>query len=116
MGRKVQQRHAGRGAVQQVSLAIRVPEEQLGAAGASARDGASLLGRSGERVAQLRAAELQRRASPAAVAVTAKYGVPGLKYAMDLNGYYGGPPRLPLISIGPDAGRAIEEAFRDAKG
>jgi len=33
MGRKVQQRHAGRSALQQVSLEIRVPEEQLGAAG-----------------------------------------------------------------------------------
>jgi len=29
MGRKVQQRHAGRSALQQVSLEIRVPEEQL---------------------------------------------------------------------------------------
>lgn len=29
-------------------------------------------------------------------AVTAKYGVPGLKAALDLLGYYGGAPRLPL--------------------
>ncbi len=60
--------------------------------------------------------ELQRIASPAAVAVTTKYGVPGLKYAMDLNGYYGGPPRLPLIPVGPEAKREIEEAFREVKG
>jgi 4-hydroxy-2-oxoglutarate aldolase len=48
--------------------------------------------------------------------VTSKYGVPGLKYAMDLNGYYGGPPRLPLTVATPEARHEIEEAFRDLKG
>ena len=62
------------------------------------------------------AAELQQRVAPAAVAVTTRYGVPGLKYAMDLNGYYGGPPRLPLVPPGPEAKREIEAAFRDVKG
>jgi len=62
------------------------------------------------------AAELQRLAAPAAVAVTTKYGVPGLKYAMDLNGYYGGSPRLPLLPPSPEARREIEEVFRDVKG
>lgn len=62
------------------------------------------------------AADLQRRFTPAAVAVTTRYGIPGLKYAMDLNGYYGGPPRLPLLPVGPEARREIEEAFRDVKG
>ena len=60
--------------------------------------------------------DLQRRATRAAVAVTTKYGVPGLKYAMDLNGYYGGPPRLPLLPPGPEAKLEIEQAFRDVKG
>ena len=60
--------------------------------------------------------DLQRGVTPAAVAVTTGYGVPGLKYAMDLNGYYGGPPRLPLLPVGPEAKREIEEAFRDVKG
>jgi 4-hydroxy-2-oxoglutarate aldolase len=60
--------------------------------------------------------DLQRRASPAAVTVTTRYGIPGLKYAMELNGYYGGPPRLPLIPVGPEARREIESAFRDLKG
>ena len=62
------------------------------------------------------AADLQRRFSPAAVAVTTKYGIPGLKYAMDLNGYYGGPPRLPLAPLGPEAKHHIEEVFREVKG
>ena len=41
------------------------------------------------------AMDWQKRILRAAQLVTVKYGIPGLKYAMDLNGYYGGPPRLP---------------------
>jgi 4-hydroxy-2-oxoglutarate aldolase len=62
------------------------------------------------------AQDWQNRIAPAAVLVTTRYGIPGLKYAMDLNGYYGGPPRLPLIPPSPEARREIEEAFRDLKG
>ena len=58
----------------------------------------------------------QNRIGNPAALVTSKYGVPGLKYAMDLNGYYGGPPRLPLIVPTAEAKREIEEAFRDLKG
>ena len=62
------------------------------------------------------AMDWQRRISRAAVLVTVKYGIPGLKYAMDLNGYYGGPVRLPLSPIGPDAKREIEAAFDGIQG
>jgi len=58
----------------------------------------------------------QTRIAHAAALVTSKYGVPGLKHAMDLNGYYGGPPRLPLSVPALDARREIEDAFRDLKG
>jgi 4-hydroxy-2-oxoglutarate aldolase len=58
----------------------------------------------------------QNRIARAAMLVTGKYGVPGLKHAMDLNGYYGGPPRLPLSVPTPAARREIEEAFKDLKG
>lgn len=61
------------------------------------------------------ALDWQNRIGRAAALVTAKYGVPGLKYAMDLNGYYGGPPRLPLAPVGPEAKREIEEAFAGLK-
>ena len=44
------------------------------------------------------------------------YGVAGLKHAMDLNAYYGGPPRLPLVVPGAEARREIEEAFGAFKG
>jgi len=43
------------------------------------------------------AAALQRRMIPVNTAVTATYGIPGLKAALDRLGYYGGPPRRPLL-------------------
>jgi 4-hydroxy-2-oxoglutarate aldolase len=58
----------------------------------------------------------QNRIGRASTLVTATYGVPGLKYAMDLNGYYGGPPRLPLSVPTPEVKKEIEEAFKDLKG
>jgi 4-hydroxy-2-oxoglutarate aldolase len=58
----------------------------------------------------------QNRILRAAQLVTVKYGVPGLKHAMDLNGYYGGPPRLPLTAITPEAKKEIELAFDGLKG
>ena len=62
------------------------------------------------------AMDWQKRILRAAQLVTVKYGVPGLKYAMDLNGYYGGPPRLPLTAITPEAKQEIEQAFTGLKG
>lgn len=58
----------------------------------------------------------QNRIGRASALVTTKYGVPGLKHAMDLNGYYGGPPRLPLCVPTAEAKREIEEAFENLKG
>ena len=58
----------------------------------------------------------QGRISHPSILVTDMYGVPGLKHAMDLNGYYGGPPRLPFVPVSRDARREIEDAFRDLKG
>jgi 4-hydroxy-2-oxoglutarate aldolase len=62
------------------------------------------------------AKDWQNRIAKASVLVTTKYGVPGLKYAMDLNGYYGGPPRLPLCPPSAEAKKEIEAAFADLKG
>jgi 4-hydroxy-2-oxoglutarate aldolase len=62
------------------------------------------------------ARDWQNRITHAAQLVTTKYGVPGLKYAMDLNGYYGGPPRLPLTPVCPQAQREIEQAFDGIRG
>ena len=62
------------------------------------------------------ALDWQTRIAHAARLVTAKYGIPGLKHAMDLAGYYGGPPRLPLTVACPQAKREIELAFQDLRG
>jgi 4-hydroxy-2-oxoglutarate aldolase len=66
--------------------------------------------RNGDHSLALRA---QRKIATAAAIVGPKYGIPGLKYAMDLNGYYGGPVRLPLIPLSPAAKTEIEEVFRE---
>jgi len=42
------------------------------------------------------ALEIQNRIIPVNRAVTSKFGVAGLKAAMDLMGYFGGKPRMPL--------------------
>jgi 4-hydroxy-2-oxoglutarate aldolase len=57
------------------------------------------------------AEDWQDRIHLAAKLVTATYGIPGLKHAMDLNGYYGGMPRLPLTVCGPEAKNEIEKAM-----
>lgn len=45
------------------------------------------------------ALELQKRMLPVNKAITAKYGVAGLKAAMDMLGYFGGEPRAPLSKL-----------------
>jgi 4-hydroxy-2-oxoglutarate aldolase len=62
------------------------------------------------------ALDWQTRIAHAARLVTTRYGIPGLKYAMDLAGYYGGPPRLPLTVPCSQAKREIEHAFQDLRG
>ncbi len=62
------------------------------------------------------ASDWQNRIARAAQLVTTKYGIPGLKHAMDLNGYYGGPPRLPLTPVSPAGQREIEQAFEGLRG
>jgi 4-hydroxy-2-oxoglutarate aldolase len=53
----------------------------------------------------------QARIFPAARVLAQKYGIPGLKYAMELNGYYGGLPRLPFTPPSAEARTEIEKAF-----
>jgi 4-hydroxy-2-oxoglutarate aldolase len=48
-------------------------------------------------------AALQRRLVPVNRAVTARFGIPGLKAALDMRGYYGGPVRSPLQPLGDGA-------------
>ena len=41
-------------------------------------------------------------------AVTSRFGVSGLKYAMDKAGFYGGPPRRPLLPLKDDGRSEID--------
>jgi 4-hydroxy-2-oxoglutarate aldolase len=43
--------------------------------------------------------ELHLRMLPLNLAITSRFGVSGLKAALDMVGYYGGPPRLPLLPL-----------------
>jgi 4-hydroxy-2-oxoglutarate aldolase len=51
---------------------------------------------------------LQSQLTPLAKAVTTKYGIGGLKMVMDLTGYFGGNPRLPLKR----PGKEVEEELK----
>lgn len=61
------------------------------------------------------AAEKQRRLIDAANTVAGKYGVPGLKYACDLNGYYGGNPRVPLLPLSAEQKAEVTRAMADVR-
>ena len=57
------------------------------------------------------AQDWQDRVIPFARLIAGQYGIPALKYAMDLNGYYGGLPRLPFIPVSSDVKAEIEAVF-----
>ena len=56
---------------------------------------------------------LQGALIPLNNAVTARWGVPGLKAAMDLAGYYGGSPRAPLQPLDPACRGEMRSLLRD---
>jgi 4-hydroxy-2-oxoglutarate aldolase len=61
------------------------------------------------------AAEKQERVVPASRLVAAQYGIPGLKHACDLNGYYGGVPRIPLLPLNAQQKDEIAAAMSDLR-
>lgn len=58
------------------------------------------------------AARLQAIAAPLHRAIVARFGVPGVKAALDLLGLAGGPPRSPLRELGPGERGMVEEAMK----
>ena len=60
---------------------------------------------------QARASAAQQRLDEPAVAVTRRFGIAGLKYAMELRGYVGGAPRLPLEPLAEDARAELRRIF-----
>ncbi len=60
------------------------------------------------------AASLQTALSPLAAAVSTQFGIPGLKVAMDLMGFFGGHPRLPLLALDGEQVAIIKSVFEAA--
>ena len=54
----------------------------------------------------------QGRLTPLAKAVTTKHGIGGLKMAMDLAGYFGGNPRAPLKTPGPEVKEELKRLLQ----
>ena len=61
------------------------------------------------------AREKQGRIKLAAHRVVGELGIPGVKYAMDLNGYYGGPSRLPFLPLSGEQKAEIEKLMAGIK-
>jgi dihydrodipicolinate synthase/N-acetylneuraminate lyase len=61
------------------------------------------------------AREKQERVKLAAQRVVGELGVPGVKYSMDLNGYYGGPSRLPFLPLSGEQKAEIEKLMAGIK-
>jgi 4-hydroxy-2-oxoglutarate aldolase len=59
--------------------------------------------------------EKQRRLIDAARVVTGKYSIAGIKHACDLNGYYGGVPRIPLLPLNADQKAEVAMAMGDLR-
>jgi 4-hydroxy-2-oxoglutarate aldolase len=60
------------------------------------------------------ARDLQQRLLPLAQKIALPYGVAGVKAALDLCGYHGGTPRLPLLPVSTQAKKQIAAALREA--
>jgi 4-hydroxy-2-oxoglutarate aldolase len=57
----------------------------------------------------------QARIAKAAERVAAEIGISGVKHAMDVNGYYGGPARLPLFPLTADLKAEVETLLADIR-
>lgn len=61
------------------------------------------------------AQEKQKRVTAAAARIAGQLGIPGIKYACDLNAYYGGPVRLPLLPLTADLKAEVEQLMANIK-
>jgi 4-hydroxy-2-oxoglutarate aldolase len=61
------------------------------------------------------ARQKQERIALAAQRVVGDIGIPGVKYGMDFNGYFGGPARLPLLPLTGEAKVEIERLLADVR-
>jgi 4-hydroxy-2-oxoglutarate aldolase len=63
-----------------------------------------------------RARKLQERLVDPTLTLVAKLGIPGVKYAMDRAGYYGGPARRPLLPLNEAQKKEAERILEAAIG
>jgi 4-hydroxy-2-oxoglutarate aldolase len=61
------------------------------------------------------AREKQERVKLPAERVVGDLGVPGVKYSMDLNGYYGGPSRLPFLPLNAEQKSEVERLMANIR-
>ncbi len=61
------------------------------------------------------ATEKQQRIEAACIRVAGELGIAGVKYASDLNGFYGGNPRLPLLPLTAAHRHEIESLMANVK-
>ena len=64
---------------------------------------------------QALAHQKQERIAQAAQRIVGEISIPGVKYAMDYNGLYGGPPRLPLLPLTADRKAEIERLLENIR-
>ena len=57
----------------------------------------------------------QERVVKAAQRLVGELGIPGMKHAMDLNGYFGGTARLPLLPLTADLKTEVEQLMADIR-
>lgn len=60
-------------------------------------------------------AKLRDRLEILARKITGPFGVPGIKYALDLSGFRGGTPRLPLLPLSPADRKTVAAALKQAR-
>jgi dihydrodipicolinate synthase/N-acetylneuraminate lyase len=60
-------------------------------------------GRHGEALSQ------QQQLAQASKTIVSENGIAGLKYAMDLRGYFGGVPRLPLLPLSEEKKQQVRK-------
>ncbi|MDR3749324.1 MAG: dihydrodipicolinate synthase family protein [Acidobacteriota bacterium] len=61
------------------------------------------------------AREKQERIAKAAQRIVGELSIPGVKYAMDFNGMYGGTPRLPLLPLTADKKAEVEQLLENIR-
>ena len=61
------------------------------------------------------AALKQERIAKASVRIIGEMGIPAIKHAMDFNGYYGGPARMPLLPATGEVKKEVEKLLVDIR-